>query len=468
MRDPYPDWPRTRWPDSLWRAGLDQRRFDPVPGDVDTDVLIVGAGFTGLWTAWHLTELDPGLRVMIIDAMQPGYGASGRNGGWCTAMMPMSLGGISRRYGDSAAIRMQNALVSSVHDIGAFVAEHGISCGWTLGGSLSVAMNRTQLDRADATVREFAGFGFDGSHIRLLDGAQVRSRVNCPGAMGGWYSPNCAALDPARLVDGLVRVLDRRNVSVHGSSRVRGIAPGSSDVLTPDGTHTVTARWTVRATEGFTPAIRNLRRTIAPVHSYMIATEPLGPAVWNELGWSGRETFTDGRHTIIYAQRTSDDRIAFGGRGAPYSFGSGTGPDFDEDRRIHDRIVSTMHELFPATRDARITHRWGGALGVPRDWFTGVTIDRPNSLASAGGYVGDGVAFSQLAAKALANCLLDTDDPSTRLPFVGHRSRSWEPEPFRWIGINAMLRIGSIADALESRDSRLAPAATWMLDRVVG
>lgn len=468
MSTPYPGWPGTAWPLSLWRDGSERWNFPPPDTDTDADVVIVGAGFTGLWTAYSLTSIDPGLSVIVIDAMQPGYGASGRNGGWCSALMPMSLRLVAERYGREKAVALQSHLIRTVEDIGSFVRSQRIECGWHHGGTITTATNEAHLRRAESTIAEWRDFGFGEQDAHLLDTEQTRERIRVPHALGSMFSPHCAAVDPARLVDGIVGVLVDRGVTIHGHTKAVAISPGAIEVATPHGRARIAARWTVRATEGFTSSLPGHRRTVAPIHSYMIATEPLGTDVWSEIGWSNRETFADGRHVVIYAQRTVDDRIAFGGRGAPYAFGSRIGPGLDGNPRIHDKIIATMHDIFPATRHTAITHRWGGALGVPRDWFTGVRIDRATGTASAGGYVGDGVAFSHLAAKALAHSILDTGDQATTLPIVGHVSPRWEPEPIRWLGINGMLRLASVTDALEERGSRFSGVTGAVLDRFLG
>jgi glycine/D-amino acid oxidase-like deaminating enzyme len=217
---------------------------------------------------------------------------------------------------------------------------------------------------------------------------------------------------------------------------------------------TVRAETVVRATEGYTATISGFKRTIAPVYSLMLATDPLPQSVWEQIGLARRQTFADFRHLIIYGQRTADDRIAFGGRGAPYHFGSSIKPEYDREPRVHAELKRVLAELFPVLRDVKVTHTWGGALGVPRDWFASVGIDRPAKLAWAGGYVGDGVGASNLAGRTLADLLRGERTRLTGLPWVGHRSRAWEPEPARWLGANLGLRVMSSADTEEARTAR--------------
>lgn len=468
MSSAFPGWPRTSLPSSLWRSTATEWAFAAPRTDIESDVIIVGAGFTGLWTAAFLTDIDPTLSVTVLDAMQPGYGASGRNGGWCSALMPASLDTIATESSREDATNLQRCLADAIGDIGSFIDDNGIECGWRHGGTLSIGTNSAQMSRARTMIEQYRSYGFDDDFIRMVGSGEAEDRVRTGRAHGGWFSPHCAAVNPLGLVDGLVGVLVARGVTIHGSSIVRSVGTRSVELGTPETTLRASGRWIVLATEGFTAALPGYRRILAPIHSYMVATEPLPDDVWRSIGWSGRETFADGRHVVIYAQRTSDDRIAFGGRGAPYSFGSRVGPDHDTNGRIHGRIIETMRHMFPAVSDAAITHRWGGALGAPRDWHPGVRIDRTRGVAMIGGYVGDGVALAHLAGRAAAHCMMGTGDPSTRLPIVDHVSPRWEPEPFRWMGINAMLRLGSIVDGLEARESRLARLGERVLDSVLG
>jgi glycine/D-amino acid oxidase-like deaminating enzyme len=221
----------------------------------------------------------------------------------------------------------------------------------------------------------------------------------------------------------------------------------------------VRAEIVVRATEGYTPSLRGQRRKVIPLYSLMIATEPLPEEVWDQIGLRRRETFADLRHMRIYGQRTADDRFAFGGRGAPYHFASRTRSSFDLNRRVHSSLREVLVDLFPMIADHSITHEWGGALAIPRDWHASVGLDRGRGLAWAGGYVGDGVATTNLAGRTLAQLIGSQEDGLTALPWVGHSSRSWEPEPLRWLGVNGGRVLMSSADRSENRTGRPAKRA---------
>jgi glycine/D-amino acid oxidase-like deaminating enzyme len=204
------------------------------------------------------------------------------------------------------------------------------------------------------------------------------------------------------------------------------------------------------------------------MYSSVIATEPLPESLWDEIGWRSRETFNDDRRYLVYAQRTQDGRIVIGGRGAPYHFGSRIDPSFEHPAHVHEDLHRTLVSLFPALHDVAVTHRWGGVLGIPRDWFASVTLDRSTGIATAGGYSGDGVVLANLAGRTLADLITETDSPRTRLPWVGHRSPTFEPEPLRFLGVNAGMRLGRLIDRREERTGRPATTLDKVMDLLTG
>jgi glycine/D-amino acid oxidase-like deaminating enzyme len=432
-----------------------------LPGDVEVDVAIVGAGFTGLWTAYYLQAAEPGLRIALIEKEIAGFGASGRNGGWCSALYPVGIATLTAEAGRDAAIAQYRAMRESVTEVVRATGAEGIDADIAVGGTIVLARSATQLQRARAEVAESDDFGLD---VQLLDADEARSRLAATGVLGATYTPHCAAVHPAKLVRGLARAVEARGGVLHELTRVTAIEPGA--VHTDHGI--VRARTVVRATEGYTAQLAGLRRALAPVYSLIVATEPLPRQVWDQIGLRDRETFSDHRHLIIYGQRTADDRLVFGGRGAPYHLGSRIDPSFDRVPQVFEALQRTLVELFPVLHDARITHRWGGPLGIARDWHASVGLDRATGVAWAGGYVGDGVSTTNLAGRTLADLILDRDTELTRLPWVGHRSRRWEPEPLRWLGANAGLRAMTWADNAERRSgksSRLAGLVNAMMGR---
>ena len=448
------------WHDSF--PGSLERR-PPLSGDTEADVCVVGAGFTGLWTAYYLAAADPSLRIVVLERETAGFGASGRNGGWCSALFPASMAAVARRSDRDAALGLHRALQATVDEVGRVAAEEGIDCHYSKGGTVALARTPVEVERARAEVADARAWGLGDDDLRLVPAAEANEMLGATKVLGATYTPHCAAIHPARLVRGLAGAVADRGVQISEGTPVTRLAAGRVD--TPYGV--VRARFVVRATEGYTAELPGLRRALAPVYSLMLATEPLPEAFWDETGLRRRETFTDHRHLIIYGQRTADDRLAFGGRGAPYHFGSTIRPEHDRDPAVFDSLRQVLVELFPRLRDVAVTHTWGGPLGIPRDWFASVGLDRITGLGWAGGYVGDGVGASNLAGRTLADLISGRDSDLVRLPWVGHRSRSWEPEPLRWLGVNAGLRVMTGADAEEHRTGQPSRRAA-LLSRFVG
>ena len=450
---------------SLWHDTADDDWLPrpALPGDLDVDVAVVGAGYTALWTAYYLKRADPSLRVVVLEREVAGFGASGRNGGWCSALFPASVAWLAARYGEERAVAQHRAMQATLDEIAQAVATEDIDCGFTKGGTVVVARTPQQLDRARAEVTEARRWGFGEDDLALLGADEARTRLAATGVLGATYTPHCAAVHPARLVRGLARAVERLGVTVHERTPVTRIEPGV--VTTPTGR--VRAEVVVRATEGFTAQLPGLRRTLAPVYSLMVATEPLADDVWDQIGLRARETFADHRHLVIYGQRTSDGRLAFGGRGAPYHFGSRIRPEQDRDPAVFAALHRVLVDLLPAVGDAAFTHAWGGPLGIARDWCASVGLDRGTGLAWAGGYVGDGVSTTNLAGRTLADLVLERDTDLVRLPWVDHQSPRWEPEPLRWIGVSASLAVMTGADAEEERTGRQSRRAA-LLTRVLG
>jgi glycine/D-amino acid oxidase-like deaminating enzyme len=430
-------------------------------GDLEVDVAIVGAGFTGLWTAYYLQAADPSLRIAVLEQEVAGFGASGRNGGWCSALFPVTATTLAAEAGDAAARAQYAAMRESVTEVARAAAAEGIDADIATGGTVVLARTQPQLERAREEVAESDRFGLG---VELLDADRARKRLNATDVVGASYTPHCAAIQPAKLVRGLADAVERRGARVLEHTPVTAIEPHAVHT----GAGTVRAQYVVRATEGYTARLPGSRRAVAPVYSLIVATEPLPDSTWDTIGLRGRETFSDHRHLIVYGQRSADGRLVFGGRGAPYHFGSRISPGYDRVPRVFEALHETVIELFPALRGAAITHRWGGPLGIARDWHASVGLDRRSGYAWAGGYVGDGVSTTNLAGRTLADLLAGNESDLTRLPWVGHRARNWEPEPLRWLGVNAGLQAMTWADRAEERHgrpSRLAAAVSAIMGR---
>jgi glycine/D-amino acid oxidase-like deaminating enzyme len=427
---------------------------DPLPGDRDADVCIVGAGYTGLWTAYYLKRADPSLRIILVEARFAGFGASGRNGGWLSGLAPGHRSMLARRHGRPAVVAWQRALDDAVDEVIAVCAAEGIEADIVKGGTLDIARNEPQAQRLRAQVDEDRSWGDD--EVQLLSKSEAAQRVNVEGLSLAAFTPHCARIQPAKLVRGLADTVERLGVKIYEQTPVSAIEPGRA--VSARGT--VRAPVVLRATEGFTTALPGLRRRWLPMNSAMIATEPLPAAVWDTIGWAGAETLGDTAHGFFYAQRTADARIAIGGRAVPYRYGSGIDIDGAVGADTVAHLTGVLHGLFPATRGTPVAHGWCGVLAVPRDWTAGVVLDKATGLGWAGGYVGHGVTATNLAGRTLADLVRGDDTPLTTLPWVGHHSRNWEPEPLRWLGVRGMYSAYQLADRHEDTGrARTSPIA---------
>lgn len=448
---------------SFWwqQVGLPEPR-PALPGDTDADVCIVGAGYTGLWTAYYLKQLQPDLRVVVLESRFAGFGASGRNGGWLTNSVTGGREQYVASHGRDAAIAQQRAMNDAVREVVDVAAREGIDAGIHLGGELEVARTPAQLARLRASAA--AEQQWPDTDVELLDGPALRERIRVADAVGGMWHPHCARLQPARLAHGLAQAVERSGALIHEDTHVEEITPGRA--RTPHGT--VRASYVIRATEGFTPNLRGEHRTWLPMNSSLVVTAPLPASAWQAIGWEGRETLGDLAHVYMYAQRTADDRIAFGGRGVPYRFGSRVDTDGATQERTVAGLTDLLRRFFPAAADVPVEHAWAGVLGVPRDWSATVGLDPATGLGWAGGYVGTGVTATNLAGRTLADLVLGRDTERTRLPWVGHHARRWEVEPLRWIAVQALYGAYRAADRSESRGRATTSPLARIADRVAG
>jgi glycine/D-amino acid oxidase-like deaminating enzyme len=422
----------------------------PLPGPTQADVAIVGAGYTGLWTAYYLKRARPALEIVVLESELAGFGASGRNGGWVSGF----FSGPARAYEKHSArplyAALQRAMFDTVDEIAAVLHEHEIEADFVKDGHLALALDGAQTLRLRDEIADSRMHGLDEHDLCELTPGELARRVRVAGALGAAFSPHVARVHPAKLLTGLAAAVERLGVHIYERTRVNAIRP--HEALTPAGR--VRARWVVRATEGYTAGLPGLGRALVPMNSSMIVTEPLAAEVWEEIGWSGREVLSDGAHVYVYLQRTEDGRIAIGGRGVPYRFRSRTDGAGETAARTIASLRAKLRAMFPPAADAQLDHAWSGVLGVPRDWCVSVDADPDSGLAWAGGYVGEGVAAANLAARTLRDLILDEPTSLTALPWVGHHSRRWEPEPLRWGAIRGVYSLYRRADRMEARTQR--------------
>ena len=438
----------------------------PLPTEKQ-DLVIVGGGLTGLWSAYYARQAHPDWAITIIEAQHIGYGASGRNGGWLSTLLPGNrtkyAEAVDRALTDdptgpvgSAGLdgvesvkSFQSALFDSIDEVLEVLDREAIDAHQIRGGHIDIAQTGAGMSRLRELYEGNDAFGYGPEDMQFLDAAGTKAHINVDNAQGSVFFPGTARIDPALLTQGLARVLRAQGVTICEDTAAGHI--GKNTVSTNRGP--VNGDTIFVCLEGYSDTVGGdlpglEGRQVIPVFSSMIATNPLPASAWEDIGWDGRECLGDTAHTFIYAQRTADDRIALGGRGAPYSFGSGLPGDGQVPAEVVDLLRTRLSSLFPDL-EFEVGHAWRGALGVTRDWCAGVFFDEDQRVGVARGYAGHGVTATHLAAKTLLDRASGTSTALTGLPWNDHYSGQWEPEPIRWLGIRSMYKIFNIADEWE-------------------
>lgn len=452
---------------SYWLEDVDASVTRPrLEGHVEADVVIVGAGFTGLWTAWYLLEREPGLDVVVVEAEYAGYGASGRNGAWCSPNLAPSIERLVQRSSVEIARRTVEAMREAVDEVASACDRAGIDSEFRKGGILRIARGEHELPAMRSTLADLEAIGAaDG--CRLLDRDELRERVRVHRGLGAFSDPNGAVLHPGKLVRGLADAVGRAGGQIFEDSavtEVEGDRGFGRTIVTGSGS--AHAPMVVLATEAWLSTLPGHARDVMPLYSLIVLTEPVPDELWEEIGWRGHECLSSHRYVVDYLSRTTDGRILFGGRGAPYHFGSAIDPRFDHHGPTHANLAEHLVDWFPALRDVGIEHRWGGALGMPRDWMPSIRVDRGAGLAAAYGYTGQGVATANLAGRVLAEWIVEGGTEFEDLPLVGHRPRRWEPEPLRWLAARYLQWALHRVDERAARTGR-APTGRTLAERLV-
>ncbi|MDC7123511.1 FAD-binding oxidoreductase [Cellulomonas fimi] len=430
---------------SLW---LDQLRADdptalhplePLDGDDRADVVVVGAGLAGLWTAYYLLEADPSLDVLVVEADVAGAGATGHGSGWCSADLGVPGEELIRRHGLAGARALRAALRDAVVEVGGAAAAEQVDCGFAYGGSVLLARTPSDVQRVAEHVQVAADLEDD---VHLLAADEVAEHVRAAGVLAGAYSPDCARVQPAALAHGLRDVVRSRGGRVVERTRALRVSPRA--VATDRGT--VRTRWTVVAT-GAGPALSSGdHRAVVPRHAVAVATAPLTPEQWEAVGLPRAQTFADDAGHVR-GERTADDRLVVLSTAEP------SWPAPDEDRAA-GRLRDTLLDLFPVLDGTPLTHRWRATVGATRDGHPSVGLDT-DGIGWVRGLGLDGAAAANLAGRTLADLVTGAGGPLVRLPWVGHRSPAWPLAPVRVLG-NAVARV-SAARAPRARAS--APTA---------
>jgi len=439
----------------------DPARPDALPsltGDMSADLLVVGGGYTGLWTALRSAERYPGSSVVLLEAGRCGDQASGRNGGFAAASLTHGFGnGISRWPAELATLDRLGA--ENLAAIGATNERESIDCNWEATGELSVALAPHQLDELTSVASDMRTHGHV---VELLDAAGVRKLVDSPAYLGGLLDRTSTALvEPARLAWGLRRACLDRGVMIHEGSAVTRLSEDGSACVVHTTHGSVRAARVALATNAFPPLLRRLRLMTVPVYDYVLATEPLSDAQLRTVGWGGREGVGDSANQFHYYRLTRDNRILWGGYDAVYYFGSRIRRSLEQST-THDLLAAQFFETFPQLSGLRFTHRWGGVIDTCTRFAAFFGTAQRGRVAYALGYTGLGVAASRFGADVMLDLLHGERSARTSLAMVREKPLPFPPEPFRYAGISLTRR------SLEQADRQAGRRNLWLrsLDRL--
>jgi len=437
---------------SLWQGKQNITYRKSISKNDSFDVVIIGAGFSGLWSAFHLKQFQPNLKIAIFEKEYVGFGASGRNGGWASAEYPTSSNRLIKENGLESYKNLRTAITKSIDEISEIAKSNNWQIDYAKGGALVFARGNAQLSRISKEI--------DDEH-QLLNKSQTTELINIPSALGSVFTPHCAALNPFKLVRALADHLEKLGVMIYEQSSVSQIRDKQVEVNDFD----VNCTFSIRATEAFTPRKWMGNRQI-PIYSLMVATEPLSNEVVKEIRNAQRATFQEACHLITYAQITSDNRLALGGRGVRYKLFSRLSERSEIDNRMHSALERRARSWFPQIANTKFEYRWGGAVALTRRWQAYLNFDQATGRAEIGGYVGDGVTLSYLVAKTLAEKM--SNIKTANLPFIDQGIGRWEPEPIRYLAVNAGFKATVLADYEEKitkRPSLLAAIIDPLINR---
>jgi glycine/D-amino acid oxidase-like deaminating enzyme len=442
---------RSWWLREALAAEQDAAPRPPLKGDINADVVVVGGGFTGLWTAYFLTQAKPDLNVVVLEQDICGGGPSGRNGGFASGWWD-ELDGLVTLYGPAEAVRACRAISGSINGIGEFCRTNGVDAWYHHAGYLYAATALQHEAVCEEMVKLAREVGAP-DELRRLSPQEVKVRCASPAFHGGVFMKDGASVQPALLARGLRRVALERGVTIYEGTPVTRLDSGPPAVaITPGGS--VRAPRAVLALNAWAVGWPQLRRRLVAWSSYIVLTAP-APEKLAEIGWTGGELVTDLRTSVRYFRTTRDGRIAFGGGGGRAS--SRIDDSFTRDMRAVEEAADGFRRLFPNFAEVPLEDAWGGPIDVSPTHLPNFGSLEPGNLFYALGYTGNGVAPSHLAGKVIADLLTGADTDSTRLPMVNRKPRLFPPEPLRSIGAAVVRRAIIAKDTAEERGHRPNP-----------
>ena len=417
---------------------------------LEVDVAIVGGGFTGLWTAIALTDTDPSLRVAVLEMETVGFGASGRNGGFCEASLTHGLANGIRHFPDELD-RLEREGIDNLRGLVDFTRDHAIECDLEETGTLALADQPHQVEEFRAWVDEAAEHG---EQLEFLDRDAARAEVHSPLWHAGLYRPpgRDLLLDPARLCRGIARVARERGVRVHERTRVTALERRAGGVaVTTAGGATVRAGQVVVATSAYSAWLRRLSPLFVPVYDYVLVSEPLSPEQRSAIGWARRQGLSDANNQFHYFRLTADDRVLWGGYDAIHHFGSRVAPDLDRRPATFEKLEAQFFRAFPQLDGLGFPYRWGGAIDTTSRFTVTFGQTMGGRVTYALGYTGLGVGASRWAGGVVRDFILRPAEDRLRLRLVSSPPVPFPPEPFRSVAVDTVRRELDRADRNEGQ-----------------
>jgi glycine/D-amino acid oxidase-like deaminating enzyme len=449
---------------AYWRATAGDRPvFEPKRRGAQYDVAIIGAGFHGLWTAYHLLKEEPSLAIALIDQQHVGFGATGRNGGFASTKVGMRVEDLERKYGGPATHDVLRAMARQIDDLVATIRAEEIDAEVDYGGLLIVATNKSQQKRLTREFRAIERIGLET--MSLLSVEDVRARVDSPTYLGGIHDPHCAVLHPLKLARGLAKVCAGRGLDIYEDMRVDRVVATSDGMLVNSGATQLRARKVVATLNAWAGEFRPaFRRTVLPVYTYILMTEPLSDAQWQTLGWSGREGIEDSRLHLHFYRRTRDGRILWGGSDNRVPFLGRIGKRHDANEWSFQRLTSTFRSTFPTLAGVKFEYRWGGAFAVTPDFLPHYGIAEAGHLIYGHGCCGHGVGLSYLGGQIMRDLIQERRSETERLLFMRPDHGAFPPEPLRSIGGSLTLQESRWFDDAQAKG--ISPAQEPLLLRL--
>jgi glycine/D-amino acid oxidase-like deaminating enzyme len=421
---------------SFWLSTRDYHPSAHLTEDTEVDVAIVGGGFTGLSTAYHLKKLEPGMRIALLESEVIGFGASGRNGGFNMTLFGLTLGITAIRFGKENARQAHLYMAKAVDTLRELVETLDLDCDYEHPGFLRVATSEKYKKRIQEEIELAHKLGLSG--IKWLEKDQLREQVKSPLYSGAWWEPRCGILNPAKLAWSWKDCIVAREVQVFENTPVIEIRPAQNRVKLETKTATVSADKVVLATNAWSHFFPQLRRKQIPVWTHIVLTEPLTEKQFSEIGWQNRQGIEDARNLVHYYRLTADNRLLMGGRDV--SLSSGSDMDRDLNPAVFSALKDDVRELFPVLQKVAFTHEWGGPVSVPLDMAPALGYAGDKQVVYSLGCVGHGVSMTHLNGRTLADLVLERKTDLTDVFFVNRRTIPWPPGPLRDLTVRAILR----------------------------